>query len=142
MNSADAWHEDDEDTPRHADDLESVLGLSVELVDTMNRAQREVEMEAAKQRHPSGKIVPAVGPGSVPEGVTLAVLNAADRCDAGCGAGALYRMRHDVGGHELDLCHHHRHKHAEKMLAWSVIGTNPKLMTELYANRLKGDDHA
>jgi hypothetical protein len=144
VNSADAWYEGDEET-RYADrDLTPLLDLSVELAKAMNEAQREIEMNAeAIKRHPSGKVViPAVGPGSVPEGIPLAVLNAADRCDAACPAAALYRMRHTVGGHEIDLCHHHRQKHAPRMSAWSVVGVNPKLMDELYANRLKGADHA
>lgn len=140
MNSADAWHED-------ADDLEALLGLSVELVDTMNAAQREVEMsqelEAAKQRHPSGKVVTDIP--VPPDGVVFAVLNAADRCDQGCSAAALYRVAKAAS--ELDFCHHHHAKFFPGMEAtgWSVVGTNPSLMEELYGsgrNRLQGGDHA
>jgi hypothetical protein len=142
VSSADAWYEDEE--TRNADDMESLLALSVELVETMNAAMREVEMdpdlEAAKQRHPSGKMVQDT-PAS-PHGTPLAVLNALDRCDQGCGAAALYRVA--SGRAELDFCHHHKNKLFPAMEAegWSVIGTNPSLMDELYANRLKGADHA
>lgn len=134
MNSADAWH-DGEDV----DDLEALLGLSVELVDTMNKAQREIEMEAAKERHPSGKAVTDVPP--PPEHPPAAVLNAADRCDAGCGAAALYRV--GSGASVLDYCHHHHNKLFPGMDGWTIIGTNQSLMDELYnTNRLKGGDHA
>lgn len=132
MNSADAWHE--------GDDLESLLGLSVELQETMNAAHREIEMEAAKERHPSGKAVPTVE-ATAAEAIPN-ILNAADRCDAACSAAALYRMEHIEGGHQLDFCHHHFHKNSKRMTAWSAVGVNQSLMDELYANRLKGTDHA
>lgn len=138
MNSADAWFEDE--ATRDADGLEALLALSVELVETMNRAQREAEMEAAKQRHPAGKMLNATPPAS--NAVVMNVLNAADRCDQGCGAAALYRYRRGSG--ELDLCHHHSGRFAPKLdeEGWVVVGNNDSLLKELYANRLKGDDHA
>lgn len=137
MNSADAWHEDTEDG------LAALLGLSVELVDTMNAAAREVEMEeleAAKQRHPSGgRVVTDVPP--APETTPLVVLNALDRCDQGCGAAALYRV--GKGQHELDFCHHHYNKIFPTLVGWNVVGSNKSLYEELYhSNRLKGGDHA
>jgi hypothetical protein len=104
VNSADAWYEDEE--TRNADDLEALLGLSVELVDTMNSAQREVvmEIEAAKHRHPAGK------------GLTVSA----------------------------GFCHHHfgRFFPALEGEGWRIIAHNGSLLKELYANRLKGDDHA
>lgn len=138
MNSADAWYEDEE--TRNADDLEALLGLSVELVDTMNRAKREVEMEAAKQRHPSGN---APAPAQPPGTDTPSVLRAADRCDSGCGAGALYRVAVGSSTSVLDFCHHHFGRYFPKLDGdgWRVIGHNGELLKELYANRLKGSDH-
>lgn len=94
--------------------------------------EASIEAETAKQRHPSAS-------GDTP-GI---VLTHSDRCDQGCGAGALYRLRHDVGGYELDLCHHHKNANAPKMLAWTVVGQNPILMAELFkTNRSQGGDHA
>lgn len=143
MNSADAWHDEEQFQQGGQDNLEALLALSVELGETMNKAQREIEMEAAKERHPSGKAVTDVPLPTETATTEQVVLNALDRCDAGCGAAALYRVRHDVGGHELDFCHHHKHKLEPRMTAWSVVGTNPSLMDELYnTNRLKGGDHA
>lgn len=141
MNSADAWHAEDNYQQGGEDNLESLLGLSVELQETMNAAHKEIEMEAAKERHPSGKAVPTVEAAAAE--VIPDILNAADRCDAACSAAALYRMQHDVGGHELDFCHHHFHKNSKRMTAWSTVGINQSLMDELYnTNRLKGGDHA
>lgn len=99
----------------------------------------EASVEAAKQRHPSGK---GDAPTPAEPEVLADVLTAADRCDNGCGAGALYLLRH-TDGHELALCHHHRHKHAHRMTAWAVVGQNSSLMAELYrTDRSKGGDHA
>jgi hypothetical protein len=142
VNSADAWYEDEE--TRNADDLEALLGLSVELVDTMNSAQREVvmEIEAAKHRHPAGKgLTVSAGP---PGTDTPSALNAADRCDSGCGAGALYRVAAGSSVSVLDFCHHHfgRFFPALEGEGWRIIAHNGSLLKELYANRLKGDDHA
>ncbi len=154
MSSADAWHEyEDEEgstafqeavagAAAEVDDLEGTLGLAVELVDTMDEAQRKIDMEAAKQAHPAGKALPPPAPGT-PE-ATTAVLTAADRCDNDCSAGALYRLR--LREMELDFCHHHHNKHFPTMKPWGwvVVGTNPGLMEELYGgrNRHQGDDHA
>lgn len=135
MNSADAWHDDT--------DYAALLGLSVELVETMNAAMREVEMdhnsvEAAKKRHPSG-FVADVPP--APEATPLVVLNLADRCDQGCGAAALYRVQKGEG--VLDFCHHHHNKIFPSLTGWAVTGKNQSLYDELYnSNRLKGGDHA
>jgi hypothetical protein len=140
VNSADVWYEGDDEETRNADDLESLLGLSVELVDTMNAAMREVEMEAAKQRHPSGKMVTAKP--EAPEGVTLDILTAADRCDQGCGGAALYRLHRERL--ELDFCHHHYGRLAGPMeeQGWVVSAVNGSLLNELYRNRLGGESHA
>lgn len=97
--------------------------------------------EAAKERHPSGKEAAPPAPVDVVDTVREP-LTAADRCDAACSAAALYRVRHDVGGNELDFCHHHYHKLSPRMVAWKVVGENASLYRELYGNRLKGDDHA
>lgn len=117
-----------------SDDLESLLGLSVELAQTM----KEAEMEAAKQRHPSGLHVEPVVP------TDAAVLTAADRCDAACSAGAVYRMRQGKTNRELLFCGHHWRRHAPAMVdqGWKVDATNPDLLAELYgANRAQGESH-
>lgn len=121
MNSADAWHPSN----NPEGDMVPVLEASV---------------EAAKQRHPSGKDVVTVTPPPA-EATVLATLNAADRCDTGCGAAALYRV--SAGLHVLDYCHHHHNKLFPNMPGWSVVGKNQSLYDELYnTNRLKGGDHA
>lgn len=141
MNSADAWYEDEE--TRDVDrSMEWLLDLSVELAKAMNDANRRVEMEAAKARHPAGKMLNATPP-AAPDDVILDILNASDRCDQGCGGAALYRFRLRPLV-ELDLCHHHHGKLAAtlKEQGWVVVGTNTLLNNQLYANRLKGEDHA
>lgn len=104
---------------------------------------KEAEMDAAKQRHPSGKDVPPVKAKPLPEAATD-VLTAADRCDQGCGSGALYRVK--LRALIMDFCHHHHHKLFPTLEAqgWAVGGTNPGLMEELYGgrNRAQGSDHA
>jgi hypothetical protein len=116
------------------ENLEALLGLSVELAQTM----KEADMEAAKQRHPSGlhhaPVVPA----------DAAVLTAADRCDAACSAGAVYRMRQGKSNRELLFCGHHWRRHAPAMVDqdWKVDATNPDLLAELYGSRSQGTDHA
>lgn len=98
-------------------DLEALLGLSVELAQTM----KEADIEAAKERHPSAS-GDAPGP----------ALTAADRCDAACGAAALYRV--SFGLNVLDYCAHHWAKYMPAMAdrGWKVIGTNPSLLDEMY----------
>lgn len=116
MNSADVWHP----TDNPEGDMTSILEESV---------------EQAKQRHPSGRDL----------GNVASTMTAADRCDGGCGAGALYRLRQTKGNRVLDLCHHHSHKYANAMDAegWKLADHNPTLLRELYAtDRLKGSDHA
>jgi hypothetical protein len=124
------------------DDLTALLGLSVEVAQTM----KEAALEAAKERHPAGKALDLPQPSGV-------VLTAADRCDAACTAGALYRVTKTLFGvvneHEsaptLDWCRHHFFKHFPTQVAdgWQVIGANPDLFAELHQNdRLKGTDHA
>jgi hypothetical protein len=132
MNSADAWHESNDQN------LEALLGLSVETIQAMKKAEREIEMEAAKERHPSGADVETV----VPDTVSLPnVLTALDRCDAGCGAAALYRV--SAGLNVLDYCHHHHNRLFPNMPGWVVTGENSDLYAELYnSNRLQGGDHA
>jgi hypothetical protein len=102
----------------------------------------EAAVEAAKQRHPSGKSTGAIPPPLAPEDVADS-LTAADRCDR-CSAGALYQLQHrEKQQLELVLCHHHGQRFAPLMGDWTVIGQNLGLMKELYANnRLKGGDHA
>lgn len=121
------------------DNLEALLGLSVELVNTM----KEAEVEAAKERHPSGNALRDASLPDAPVTTVMAVLNAADRCDNDCSAAALYRVA--LRQMELDFCHHHKNKYFPEMekWGWTVVGTNPSLMDELYnTNRLKGGDHA
>lgn len=132
MNSADVWHESNGE-----DNLEALLGLSVELVKTMNDAHNS-ELEAARERHPSGLTVEPVAVGGT-------ILTAVDRCDAECSAAAVYRLREAKGNRVLDFCAHHNHKHSLKLAeqGWKLDGTNPSLIEELYnSNRLKGGDHA
>lgn len=129
MSSGDVWHEDEE--TKNADDLEALLGLSVELVDTMNKAQREVDMEAAKARHPSSQPGPSALDGVTRPGA--AVLTAADRCDH-CSASAVYRVADGKAQNRvLDFCLHAFRKHFPPMVAqgWAVIGGNPELLQVL-----------
>lgn len=97
-------------------------------------------VEEAMKRHPSAQ------PAALEEAVTAPgadILTAADRCDQGCGAGALYRVI--LAYTPLDFCHHHFHRFFPDMVdqGWKVSGANPELYSELYqSNRLKGGDHA
>jgi hypothetical protein len=119
VNSSDVWHTSDPDA--YPNDPNGSL---VPIL--------EASVEAAKQRHPSAS-------GDTP-GV---VLTGADRCDEGCGAGALYRLR--LRAMELDFCHHHKAKYFPEMEAWGwvVIGMNPSLHAELFrTDRSQGSDHA
>lgn len=130
MNSADAWH------PANAWPNDPNGSLVPVL---------EASIDAAKQRHPSAS---GDGPG--------VVLTAADRCDAGCGGGALYRVEKDNWIHPegyaqpyinvsaFEFCHHHHHKFFPKLeeQGYRIAGQNPTLVAELYSsNRLKGEDH-
>lgn len=45
------------------------------------------------------------------------VLNALDRCDAGCGAAALVMVKGLEG--ELLFCSHHYNKHESKLSSWA-----------------------
>src|SRR5688500_10979651 len=99
------------------DNVEALLGLSVELVNTMNAAKQAVDMEAAMARHPSSQ--PASSGG--------VLLTAADRCDE-CPAAAAYRLALKGKPHMvLDFCNHHLRKHFPGMIEWGwvVIGGNP-----------------
>lgn len=149
------------------DNLEALLGLSVELHETLKRAEREHRMEAAKERHPSGKAIGTTAHAEIERTLAEAraqgvVLNATDRCDADCSAAALYRVEQPLmdpdawvgfgepGGPRkqeaptLDWCRHHFYKHFPAQVAdgWKVTGANPDLFAELHGNRLKGSDHA
>lgn len=117
MNSSDAWHESNVWPNDPNGSLVPVLEASV---------------EAAKQRHPSGK---------APGEPATDTLTAADRCD-GCGAGALYRLAR--GMKRLLFCHHHYGKHLPKLAedGWGVDGVNTDLMEALYADRTTGEAHA
>lgn len=130
MNSADAWHDDN---------LEALLGLSVEVAQTM----KEAAVEAAKERHPSGKGMGARVELPKPSGI---VLTGADRCDDGrCNAGALYRVHLASKGFDLDWCRRHFFQYfpEQSTFGWKVTGANPDLFAELHQNdRLKGSDHA
>lgn len=135
MNSADAWHDSNADP----DNLEALLGMSVELAQIGNAMH--AEMESAKQRHPSAQpALDALAP----------TLTAADRCDAACSAAALYRVaRFDVAGRPfrqaLDFCRHHFFEHFPGMVdrGWKAIGANVDLFAELEStSRSKGTDHA
>lgn len=130
------------------DNLEALLGLSVETIEALKRAEREIEVEAAKERHPSGKTIGTTAHKAIEEYAAQAreqanvKLNAADRCDADCSAAALYRVERAES--VLDWCRHHFYKHFPSQVAdgWKVTGANPDLFAELHANRLKGSDHA
>lgn len=150
------------------DNLEALLGLSVETIEALKRAERETEVEAAKERHPSGKAIGTTAHRAIEEYAAQAreqanvKLTAADRCDADCSAAALYRVEQPLmdpdawvgfgepGGPRkqeaptLDWCRHHFYKHFPSQVAdgWKVTGANPDLFAELHANRLKGSDHA
>jgi hypothetical protein len=136
MNSADAWFEDPIGTNAHEAIEEAVV--SDILPDAWPNDPNgslipilEASVEEAKKRHPSAS---GDGPGEV--------LTAADRCDAGCGAGALFRMRRALNGvvRVLDFCHHHKRKLGPNLEAggWTISGQNPTLMAELYSgNRPK-----
>ena len=116
------------------DDLTALLGLSVEVAQTM----KEAAVEAAKERHPAGKALDLPAPSGVE-------LTAADRCDADCSAGALYRVHQYAKALTLDWCRHHFFKHfpGQALDGWQVIGANPDLFDELHQNnRRKGTDHA
>lgn len=129
MTSADAWHDDSS--------LEAQLALSVEIA----QAMKEADVEAAKERHPSGKAVAARNISPDVSGIAK-TMDARDRCD-GCSSAALYRLGKD-GHADLSLCHHHGHRHADKLEenGWSLIDHNASLMQELYnSNRLQGEDH-
>ena len=90
----------------------------------------EASVEAAKERHPSGKddtftaAQPALG---LPD-----VITHADRCDNDCSAAALYRLQ--LREMTLEFCHHHYGKHFPEMRTsgWTVTGKNGSLHTELY----------
>jgi hypothetical protein len=120
------------------DDLEALLGLSVELVQIM----KEADMEAAMDRHPSGKEMAPPAPVDVVDTVREG-LTARDRCDDACSAAALYRIRLDAM--TLEFCHHHHNKHFPRLepSGWQIVGENTGLYEELYGrNRLQGGDHA
>lgn len=124
--------------PRDDDHLSELLGLSVEVALIM----KEADVEAAKERHPSGKEGAPPAPVDVVDAVREP-LTAADRCDNDCSAGALYRLK--LRDMVLDFCHHHHHKHFPTMepWGWKIVGENAGLYAELYgSNRLKGSDHA
>lgn len=78
--------------------------------------EASIEAEQAKERHPSGEDVSAI---------TGIVLTAADRCDTGCGAAAVYRV--SAGLNPLDYCGHHWRKFKPSMTGWKVIGVNAEL---------------
>lgn len=115
-----------------ADNLEALLGMSVELARIGKEAAAK---EQAMKRHPSAS-------GDTPGDVLTAV----DRCDTGCGAAAVYRARHKVHFYALDFCLHHWAKNIETMTEkglWEVSGANQVLLAELHGrNRLQGQDHA
>lgn len=119
--------------PSDDDNLIAMLGLSVEVAQTL----KEAAVEAAKERHPSS--LPPVDPEA---GGT--VLTAADRCDDACSAGAVYQMGLSKSNRVLLFCGHHWRKHAPKMYdqGWTVTGTNPDAIAAMYGDRAKGDDHA
>lgn len=93
-------------------------------------------VEAAKARHPSGKMqgaTVAVEPiidEAFPQYRTPgdAVLTKADRCD-NCIGEAVYRVQSSATATVLDFCLHHWRKHFPAMSAqgWGVIGANPEL---------------
>jgi hypothetical protein len=121
----------------NGDDLEALLGLSVEVAKTM----KEAAVEAAKERHPSGKAVSPLDAVTAPGSV---VLNHGDRCDH-CGVAAVYRVADSKAQNRvLDFCLHAFRKHFPPMAnqGWAVIGGNTSLLQTLGEDRLKGDDHA
>lgn len=118
--------------PDSNESLEALLGLSIEVAQTM----RSAEMEAAMERHPSSQ-----PPVDIVDTVRE-TLTAADRCDNDCSAAALYRLR--LRSMVLDFCHHHHHKHFPTMepWGWRVVGENSGLLAELYGgNRAQGESH-
>lgn len=151
MNSADAWHESNEegwetaqghpifpDGFRYDPATVTRLPWPDDPYGDMTPIL-EASVEEAKQRHPSAS---GDAPGDV--------LTKADRCD-NCGVEALYRVMirmatPEIAQPTLDFCHHHKAKHFPAMEAkgWIVVGQNPVLMAELYSgdDRAKGSDHA
>lgn len=104
------------------ENLEALLALSVETVQTMKAAEAAM-VEEAKQRHPSNS------------GVRL---TAADRCDS-CGAGAAFMVEKPLSDPSdpyntklastphLLFCMHHWRKNFPSMVdkGWVVAGGNP-----------------
>lgn len=90
----------------------------------------EASIEAAKERHPSGKAVvdaPAVGTTEVVDiGLGLA-------CDEACPQPALHRLRLGSKSMELDFCSHHYGKHFPGMkdFGWAIVGTSFELANQL-----------
>lgn len=77
----------------------------------------EASIEAEQAKNAEG-----IPPGAIVTGI---VLTAADRCDAGCGAAAVYRV--SAGLNPLDYCGHHWRKFKPSMTGWTVIGVNAEL---------------
>jgi hypothetical protein len=114
VNSADAWHDSNAWPNNPTGDMVPILEASV---------------EAAKERHPSGKgeAMPSYRSDGFAD-----VLTAVDRCDEGCSAAALYRLQ--LREMTLEFCHHHHAKHFPGMepWGWKVTGMNASLHAELY----------
>ena len=112
----------------------------------------EASVEAARERHPSGKDVGTTAHEAI-EGAIKAdgealpdALTAADRCDAGCGAGALYRVEKEfviqpegyaqpfINVSAFEFCHHHHNRYFPKLeeLGYRLVGQNATLKAELY----------
>lgn len=96
----------------------------------------EASVEAAKARHPSGKEIGTTMHESIEQTLPdSGVLTAADRCDAACGAAAVYQVTSpDIGpASGLLYCLHHWRKHFPKMSekGWKVTGANPELAAAL-----------
>lgn len=90
----------------------------------------EASVEAAKERHPSGKDIGTGAHEAIEGAVVGEVLVAADRCDNDCPAAALYRLA--LREMRLDFCGHHQRKHFPEMekWGWTIIGRNPELAPE------------
>ncbi|MGW6260338.1 DUF7455 domain-containing protein [Streptomyces sp. NPDC055085] len=73
--------------------------------------------------NPTGTLVPLLQASVEAERVKrIPPLTTADRCDAGCGAAALYRWWR-AGNGVLDFCGHHSARHADRLDAgdWTII---------------------
>jgi hypothetical protein len=105
----------------------------------------EASVEAAKERHPSGKEIGTGAHEAIEEEIHGApdVLSQADRCDNDCTAEALYRLQ--LRDMTLEFCHHHHAKHFPAMSpwGWKVVGRNASLHAELYrTDRSQGGTRA